>query len=340
MLFNLFLKIKAHFRKANLKAKKTNKWTLKRPNLLTNLLHIKNHNESYKGAPLSLSILNRHANISNRTIGNFLPRFESPSKVNFYGSNTCQGRVITNLVNSLSNLKFTLRFRKLSLLHIQDTVLSYRSWRHFKGLPVRGQRTWTNKTTVRSTNTDMRNLKFQIMKRYYGNFNTSAVSVGTTVEAYNRLWYKQWFHEWWSTRLRRLRLGKNSNKVCVYDFNSVTSGRVVGYQRQAKPGKKKRVYKNNYFTIGFVSGYTKRLISAALKKPEGSTVRIGRSSLAQVLLSAPREKKKVSKKVSLAKKKQDKLTKLKKKKEVLKNKSSELRRIRDQKTKNLKKAQR
>ena len=185
----------------------------------------------------------------------------------------------------------------------------------------------------------MRSLKFRYSKNYYGSFPANTVTLGYTAEQYNRLWYTQWYSEWWNSRSKRVRLLKTTNKVCIYDFNSIVHGRVVGYQRQAKPGKKKRVYKSNSFTIGFVKGMTKVLINAALKKPDGSTLRVGPYGTAQVLMSTQREKKKITKRVSATKKKQDKLVKLKKKKEAVKNKSSELKRMRDQKVKNLKKAQ-
>lgn len=158
------------------------------------------------------------------------------------------------------------------------------------------------------------------------------------VESYNRLWYKQWYKEWFINKAKRQKFAKTSNKVCVYDFVSVVAGRISGYQRQAKPGKKKRIYKSNFFTIGLSKGSTKRLIGAALKKAPGATIK-DKSGLAQVLMSTLREKKKVTKKISSTKKKQDKLAKLKKKKEAIKNKTSELKRIKDQKTKNLKKSQ-
>lgn len=125
----------------------------------------------------------------------------------------------------------------------------------------------------------------------------------------------------------------------MYDFSSTAAGRIVGHYRKAKAGKKKRVYKDNYFTIGLRKGETKLLLSSAVKKTLGTVFSLPDGSIAQVLIQAGKERKKISKKMSSTKKKQDKLAKQKKKKEAFKNKFSELKRIRDQKTKNLKKAQ-
>lgn len=140
--------------------------------------------------------------------------------------------------------------------------------------------------------------------------------------------------------MRRLKFSKSSNKVCVYDFSSTAAGRIVGYFRKPKAGKKKRVYKDNTFTIGLPKGETKKLLTNAVKKGVGSVFSLPNGSIAQLLVNSVREKKKVTKKVSSAKKKQDKLAKVKKKKELTKTKFSELKRIKDQKTKNLNKAQR
>tara|TARA_B110000211_G_scaffold234211_1_gene302887 strand:- start:1407 stop:1535 length:129 start_codon:yes stop_codon:yes gene_type:complete len=41
------------------------------------------------------------------------------------------------------------------------------------------------------------------------------------------------------------------------DLNSTAQGRISGSNRAAKPGKKKRVYKKNSFTVGFEVGMTK-----------------------------------------------------------------------------------
>lgn len=319
--------------------KRIKKWTLRRVNLTTNLNSIKLHNDRYRGKPLLNSVLNRSCSISKKTSSIFIPRLESYKGILFYGVNTIQGKTLNDIIEPMYHKVYSGKFRKITSLFIHDLTLSYKGWRHYKGLPVRGQRTWSNSRMSKISNVDMKGLKYKILKSYYKGFDNSVINTGVAVESYNKLWYKQWYYEWWNAKMRRLRLFKGSNKVCVYDFNSVMSGRVIGYQRQAKPGKKKRVYKSNYFTLGFAAGSTKKLISAALKRPAGATVKVGDGTIAQVLLSSIRDKKKINKKVSSAKKKQDKLAKQKKKKEAAKGKTSELRRIRDQKTKNLKKAQ-
>ena len=263
---------------------------------------------------------------------------EETKTIEFPGTTSMYGKIISKLLYEYWPFSYTQKFYKLSNLIIHDLLLTYKGWRHFKGLPVNGQRTWTNSKNSKKSNIELKGLKFRIFKSFYKGFNNSSVNVGMSVESYNRLWYKQWHSEWVLNKTKRQKFMKTSNKVCVYDFISVVAGRISGYQRQAKPGKKKRVYKSNFFTIGLRKGSTKRLIGSALKKSPGATIK-DKNGLAQVLMSTVREKKKVNKKVSSVKKKQDKLAKLKKKKETLKNKTSELKRIKDQKTKNLRKSQ-
>ncbi len=321
MLFNCIQKSKFLFRKNKKILKRNKEWHLNRINLTTNLNAIKYHNDKFKGKPLLTSILNRGCNISTLSATIFKQRLEAYKGAIFYGINTIQGKVLNNIIEPMYHRSYSPKFKKITNLLIHDITLSYKGWRHFKGLPVRGQRTWSNSRTSKLSNIDMKILKSRLLKTYYKGFDNSVTNVGVAVEAYNRLWYRQWYLEWWNMKMKRLRLSKNSNKVCVYDFNSVVAGRVVGYQRQAKPGKKKRVYKNNYFTLGFQLGSTKRLLSAALKRPSGASVKIGDGTIAQILLSTQRERKKVTKKISSAKKKQDKLAKQKKKKKTTKNKN-------------------
>lgn len=152
------------------------------------------------------------------------------------------------------------------------------------------------------------------------------------------MWYRQWRSEWAENKKRRLNYSKKSKNVCIMDLNATAQGKISGVNRAAKPGKKKRVYKKNSFTIGFSLGTTRWLLSESQSSQNGSPVALKTGQLIQVLISAPTEKKKIQKKVSTQKKQQDKLAKAKKKKTALKQKGSELRRLKAQKLKNIAKS--
>lgn len=291
------------FRKKKKNITTNKKWKLKRPNLLTGLGSIKNHNDTYRERPLLLSLINRGCSFSKKSSKLLIPRLEVYRGISFFGTNTIQGKTIAAIIMLIRHSKYTVKFKKITNLFIHDLVFSYKGWRHFKGLPTRGQKSRTNAKITKQCNVDMRELKCKLLKSYYKNIQSNLIAIGSLVEAYNRLWYTQWKHEWNSSRIRRIKFNKLTNKVCVYDFSSTAAGRIVGYYRKAKAGKKKRVYKDNHFTIGLRKGETKLLLSSAAKKPSGSVFTLPDGSIAQVLVQAAKEKKKISKKMSSTKKK-------------------------------------
>lgn len=122
------------------------------------------------------------------------------------------------------------------------------------------------------------------------------------------------------------------------DLNAAAQGKISGFNRAAKPGKKKRVYKKNSFTIGFEVGVTKWMLIESQASLNEGPITLKSGQLVQVLISAPTEKKRVQKKVSAQKKQQDKIAKAKKKKIALKQKGSELKRLKTQKLKNIAKS--
>lgn len=49
--------------------------------------------------------------------------------------------IITSSLNSVCNKKYSNNLKISSNIALLDMICCYRGWRHFKGLPVRGQRT-------------------------------------------------------------------------------------------------------------------------------------------------------------------------------------------------------
>lgn len=332
-------KLYFYFRKSKKKQTKESKWSLLVPNLRLGLGSIELHDLRYSGKPIVESVLNRRNSISKFNARRLLKRLEVYKKTNFYGAITIQGKLLYKIISIFRGVKYSQKFRKIFNLFILDFTLSYKGWRHFKGLPVRGQRSRNNANITKVNSIDMTKLKDKLFKSNYKNLAGDYLKTISLVEVYNKLWFNQWNDEWSENRERRFKLLSSVNKVCVYDFVSASAGRIAGFYKKPKAGKKKKIVKDNYFTIGLDPDEIKLLIKTSLKRQLGSVFSLPDGSIVQVLLSNIREKKKVTKKLSTVKKKQDKLAKLKKKKEVAKNKFAELRRIKDQKTKNLKKAQ-
>ena len=241
--------------------------------------------------------------------------------------------IILNTILSNKDLKSRLLS---NIVHL-DLANTYKGWRHYKMLPVRGQRTSTNSSTCGKINNLLKYFKLKIAKQVYGSFNDSLIVTASSAEQYNNLWYFQWHNEWLVAKKKRTGFTRRSDKVCVIDLLSTSKGEISVLQRPAKPGKKKRVYKDNTFTVGFNPGYTKTLISNLQFTDYSVPVRSKLGTLFQVLTSAPVEKKKNKKKVSSVKKKTDKIAAANKKKSALNQKSSELKRLKQQKVNNLKK---
>ena len=245
--------------------------------------------------------------------------------------------VVLNSILAQSHVKYDTKLQYIRNIALLDLILCYRGWRHFKGLPLRGQRTWTNAWTSFKRNNTLKQLKLKIARNAYGNFNDSTLITAYSAEQYNTMWYKQWRSEWNDNRNRRLKYAKKSKNVCIMDLNATAQGKISGINRAAKPGKKKRVYKKNSFTIGFGLGTTRWLLSESQSSQNGAPITLKSGQLVQILISAPTEKKKIQKKVSAQKKQQDKLAKAKKKKTALKQKGAELKRLKTQKLKNISK---
>lgn len=81
--------------------------------------------------------------------------------------------------------------RRLVRILFTDLIQSYQAWRHMWGLPVNGQRTWSNSWTAYRANRFMRDNKLRIAKVYYGRDYRGDRRIGFWSEHRNRLWLRQ-----------------------------------------------------------------------------------------------------------------------------------------------------
>jgi hypothetical protein len=127
------------------------------------------------------------------------------------------------------------------ILHVflLDIITSYRGWRHYKGLPVRGQRTWTNSWSTFRSNTLLRNYKVKLAKKFYGNLPTHEVSIALAAEQINLIWKTQWFSEWVSAKRSRLNFKGSENTIKI-DLYSMANGQIVSPARLKKMSKKQK----------------------------------------------------------------------------------------------------
>jgi len=149
-------------------------------------------------------------------------------------------------------------------IYFLDFIGTYKGWRHSTGLPVRGQRTWTNSKTTKLSNTNLRKFKFRLAKKIYGNTSVGDINVGYLAEQVNSFWKNQWESEWARAKRKRLTTLKKSKGIYKIDLKTMASGEVRTKKKKSK--KKKDNASKNSFVLGFDPGFTKLLLKTAAKK--------------------------------------------------------------------------
>lgn len=140
-----------------------------------------------------------------------------------------------------------------------DLINSYRGYRHIKGLPTRGQRTWTNANTVHYNNNFLKKFKLKVAKKVYGLVPINNINISYLAEQMNALWKNQWENEWKKAKKKRLDTLKYKKGLYRIDLKSMAEGNF----NERK--KKKKDKSQNSFTLGFDPGFTKILLKASLK---------------------------------------------------------------------------
>lgn len=64
-------------------------------------------------------------------------------------------------------------------------INTYRAWRHIRGLPVRGQRTWTNANSVYYSNVYLRKFIFKKASIDYSGVNSNSANIALLAEYAN-----------------------------------------------------------------------------------------------------------------------------------------------------------
>ena len=151
--------------------------------------------------------------------------------------------------------------RKMTFnIYVLDMITSYRGWRHYRGLPVRGQRTWSNAWSTYKSNWVMRNFKLLLAKKNYGNIPVKDVKVASLAEYVNLTWKEQWEQEWLAARNSRLRFKGNKNTIKI-DMYAMSNYQVMHPLKLKNLSKKqKQSFKKNCFSLGFDPGFTKPLL--------------------------------------------------------------------------------
>lgn len=160
-------------------------------------------------------------------------------------------KLLLNIVPENKNLKKKMVFNIFML----DLVNSYRGLRHAFGLPVRGQRTWTNAWSVYRSNLSLRQFKIKLSKRLYTSITINELNIAYLAEQINSLWKLQWDVEWKKAKRQRLIQAKKSRNYYKVDLKTIASANVSVNDKK----------KNASYVIGFDPGFTKYVIKQSIK---------------------------------------------------------------------------
>jgi len=189
-------------------------------------------------------------------------RIETFKEYNFSTIYSYKWVVLLKTLISIVPLNKSIKDRFLLNIFYLDLIMSYRGWRHSRGLPVRGQRTWTNAWTTYRSNLVLREYKIIIAKRLYGSLPLDDLSVAHLAEQTNLLWKLQWENEWKEARKKRLVAMKTNVRSTSVDLYSMSKGIVDTSSNKKSKKKVKSHFGKNLFTLGFDPGFAKALIKA------------------------------------------------------------------------------
>ena len=81
----------------------------------------------------------------------------------------------------------SVRDKKTVAILFLDLVQTYKGWRHLRGLPANGQRTWSNAWSCYKSNTSLRDHKARLAKAFYGRSHSSDLRVSLMAEHINAM---------------------------------------------------------------------------------------------------------------------------------------------------------
>lgn len=159
-------------------------------------------------------------------------------------------KILLAVVPENKELKKTYIFN----IYMLDLINSYRGLRHSFGLPVRGQRTWTNAWSCYRSNLTLRQFKIKLSKRLYTSITINELNIAYLAEQINDLWKLQWDNEWKKAKRQRQIQAKKNRNFYKVDLKTIASANVSVKDK-----------KNANYVVGFDSGFTKYVMKQSIK---------------------------------------------------------------------------
>ncbi len=185
----------------------------------------------------------------------FEQRLEISTKYSISLYKNSKWLILNNLLDFIIPSNKTLKKKRLINIYFLDFISSYRGYRHSFGLPVNGQRTWTNAKTTFSSNSLLRNYKLNIFKKSLLGLPIYDINNAFYLEQLNFLWRSQWELEWIFAKKKRLIDLKKSRGFIKFDISTLA---------KINPNVNDKK-KQSLFSIGFDPGFTKSILKNNLK---------------------------------------------------------------------------
>lgn len=164
-------------------------------------------------------------------------------------------------------------FKLLTTLNVLllDCLGTYRGWRHMKGLPTRGQRTWSNAWSSSRSNQLLRIIRLKWAIKYYSNVTKRDAKIGLFAEYNNLLWKTQWWTNWAYAKAKRLKILSTKsvylNEVYKIDLKSIANGFIfLPSLKRELTKKQKALQDKSIYAVGYEIGFSKDLFKAMIKR--------------------------------------------------------------------------
>lgn len=198
--------------------------------------------------------------LKKKTLKVLTERMEIDNNTQVKNLSKAEWELYTEIIYSVVPFKCNILKRTTFNIFMLDLITTYRGWRHSRGLPVRGQRTWTNAWSCYKSNWVLRNFKLILAKKKYGNIPIRDIRTASLAEYVNLTWKQQWGYEWLAAKNSRLRFKGNKNTIKI-DIYAMANYQVMHPLKLKNLSKKqKQSFKKNYFSLGFEPGFTKPLL--------------------------------------------------------------------------------
>lgn len=186
----------------------------------------------------------------------------SRAELNFCNKNITYNSTQNLILNDfLGNYLFnsnSFKLRNTLNIHLLNILGTYRGWRHSRGLPVRGQRTWSNSWSSYRSNLVLRSHKIGIARKAYTSIFSNDYLTAYLAEEANNMWRSQWYSEWLDAKRKRLSVVKTIKNTLKIDLQAMSKLQVGYFGKNIDPSKLKKQRKN-VLTLGFDPGFTKLL---------------------------------------------------------------------------------